>query len=138
MVETAGTPVGRMHDATIGVTMLGQTTPGVTEVSSALYGAGLEPSYFTRTVSGDPRWKGSPNKEPSLGSSITRSQSGQQRDGWNPRDGARPAPRRGAAWVAPGRRAGLRGFLQPGRARARRAIGIASTITTTRRRRWSG
>jgi len=54
MVQSAGTPVGRMHDATIGVTMLGQTTPGVSEVSSALYGAGLEPVVFHANGVGGP------------------------------------------------------------------------------------
>jgi uncharacterized protein (UPF0261 family) len=54
MAQTAGTPVAPMQQATIGVTMLGQTTPGVSEVSSALYGAGLEPVVFHANGVGGP------------------------------------------------------------------------------------
>ena len=54
MAQTAGAPVGAMHEATVGVTMLGQTTPGVSQLSATLYDEGLEPVVFHANGVGGP------------------------------------------------------------------------------------
>lgn len=54
MTQTAGEPVVELHAATVGLTMLGQTTPGVGRVSDRLYEAGLEPVVFHANGVGGP------------------------------------------------------------------------------------
>ena len=54
MVRTAGTAVGALQEGTVGVTMLGQTTPGVGRVWAELGEAGFEPVVFHANGVGGP------------------------------------------------------------------------------------
>ncbi len=54
MVSTAGQAVGAMHANTVGVTMLGQTTPGVNRLFARLGEAGFEPVVFHANGVGGP------------------------------------------------------------------------------------
>ena len=54
MVRTAGQAVGQLQAGTVGVTMLGQTTPGVNRVWAELRAAGYEPVVFHANGVGGP------------------------------------------------------------------------------------
>jgi uncharacterized protein (UPF0261 family) len=54
MVRDAGRPVGRLGEKCVGITMLGQTTPGVMRVRDALVRAGYEPVIFHANGVGGP------------------------------------------------------------------------------------
>jgi uncharacterized protein (UPF0261 family) len=54
MVSTAGKPIGALQAGVVGVTMLGQTTPGVTRLSARLREAGFEPVVFHANGVGGP------------------------------------------------------------------------------------
>jgi uncharacterized protein (UPF0261 family) len=54
MVRTAGQPIGAMRASTVGVTMLGQTTPGVGRLYAELVAAGFEPVVFHANGVGGP------------------------------------------------------------------------------------
>jgi uncharacterized protein (UPF0261 family) len=54
MVRTAGKAVGALQAGTVGVTMLGQTTPGVNRLSAELARAGFEPVVFHANGVGGP------------------------------------------------------------------------------------
>ena len=54
MVRDAGRPVGAIGDRCVGITMLGQTTPGVMRVREALLRAGHEPVVFHANGVGGP------------------------------------------------------------------------------------
>jgi len=54
MVQTAGQPLGQLEAGTIGVTMLGQTTPGASEAARLLAEAGYEPVIFHANGVGGP------------------------------------------------------------------------------------
>jgi uncharacterized protein (UPF0261 family) len=56
MARTAGQPLAGLATGTIGVTMLGQTTPGAMEASRLLAEAGYDPVIFHATASVDRRW----------------------------------------------------------------------------------
>ncbi|HEV2774566.1 MAG TPA: Tm-1-like ATP-binding domain-containing protein [Solirubrobacteraceae bacterium] len=54
MARDAGTPVGGLGERCVGITMLGQTTPGVMRVREALLAAGQEPVIFHANGVGGP------------------------------------------------------------------------------------
>jgi uncharacterized protein (UPF0261 family) len=54
MVRDAGRPIGRLGERCVGITMLGQTTPGVMRVREALLAAGHEPVIFHANGVGGP------------------------------------------------------------------------------------
>jgi uncharacterized protein (UPF0261 family) len=54
MVRTAGKELGPMQAGTVGLTMLGQTTPGVNRVCAELLRAGFEPVVFHANGVGGP------------------------------------------------------------------------------------
>jgi uncharacterized protein (UPF0261 family) len=54
MARAAGRPVGKLDKACVGITMLGQTTPGVMCVRDALVAAGHEPVIFHANGVGGP------------------------------------------------------------------------------------
>jgi uncharacterized protein (UPF0261 family) len=54
MVREGGRPVGELGEKCVGITMLGQTTPGVMRVREALVGAGHEPVIFHANGVGGP------------------------------------------------------------------------------------
>jgi uncharacterized protein (UPF0261 family) len=54
MARDAGRAVGRLGERCVGITMLGQTTPGVMRVREALEGAGHEPVIFHANGVGGP------------------------------------------------------------------------------------
>jgi uncharacterized protein (UPF0261 family) len=54
MVRDAGRPIGALGEQTVGITMLGQTTPGVMRVREALVAAGREPVIFHANGVGGP------------------------------------------------------------------------------------
>jgi uncharacterized protein (UPF0261 family) len=54
MVRDAGRPIGRLGERCVGITMLGQTTPGVMRVREALLAAGIEPVIFHANGVGGP------------------------------------------------------------------------------------
>ena len=54
MVRDAGRPIGRLGERCVGITMLGQTTPGVMRVREALLAAGREPVIFHANGVGGP------------------------------------------------------------------------------------
>ena len=54
MVRDAGRPIGRLGERCVGITMLGQTTPGVMRVREALLPAGHEPVIFHANGVGGP------------------------------------------------------------------------------------
>ena len=54
MARDAGRPVGRLGERCVGITMLGQTTPGVMRVRDALVRAGHEPVIFHANGVGGP------------------------------------------------------------------------------------
>jgi uncharacterized protein (UPF0261 family) len=54
MVERGGRPVGRLGEKCVGITMLGQTTPGVMCVRDRLVAAGHEPVIFHANGVGGP------------------------------------------------------------------------------------
>jgi uncharacterized protein (UPF0261 family) len=54
MARDAGRPVGHLGERCVGITMLGQTTPGVMRVREALEGAGHEPVIFHANGVGGP------------------------------------------------------------------------------------
>jgi uncharacterized protein (UPF0261 family) len=54
MVRDGGRPVGRLGEKCVGITMLGQTTPGVMHVRDALVRAGHEPVIFHANGVGGP------------------------------------------------------------------------------------
>jgi uncharacterized protein (UPF0261 family) len=54
MVSTAGQPIGAFQAGVVGVTMLGQTTPGVTRLSAELREAGFEAVVFHANGVGGP------------------------------------------------------------------------------------
>lgn len=54
MVSTAGNAIGDLGADTVGLTMLGQTTPGVSRVSAILRAAGYEPIVFHANGVGGP------------------------------------------------------------------------------------
>ncbi|MDQ3741649.1 MAG: Tm-1-like ATP-binding domain-containing protein, partial [Actinomycetota bacterium] len=54
MARSAGEPVGELGSATIGITMLGQTTPGVMHLRERLAGAGLDSVVFHANGVGGP------------------------------------------------------------------------------------
>jgi uncharacterized protein (UPF0261 family) len=54
MARAAGRPVGRLGERAVGITMLGQTTPGVMRVREALARAGHEPVIFHANGVGGP------------------------------------------------------------------------------------
>ncbi len=58
MVRTAGGALGRLEAGTVGVTMLGQTTPGVNRLWTELVEAGLEPVVFHANGVGGPAMEG--------------------------------------------------------------------------------
>jgi len=54
MVHDGGRPVGRLGEKCVGITMLGQTTPGVMRVRDRLVAAGYEPVIFHANGVGGP------------------------------------------------------------------------------------
>jgi uncharacterized protein (UPF0261 family) len=54
MARDGGRAVGRLGERCVGITMLGQTTPGVMRVRDALVGAGYEPVIFHANGVGGP------------------------------------------------------------------------------------
>ena len=54
MVRDAGRPIGRLGERCVGITMLGQTTPGVMRVREVLLAAGREPVIFHANGVGGP------------------------------------------------------------------------------------
>jgi uncharacterized protein (UPF0261 family) len=54
MARDAGRPVQELGEATVGITMLGHTTPAVTRIRAALEEAGLEPVVFHANGVGGP------------------------------------------------------------------------------------
>jgi uncharacterized protein (UPF0261 family) len=54
MAQDAGRPVQELGEATVGITMLGHTTPAVTRIRAALEAAGLEPVVFHANGVGGP------------------------------------------------------------------------------------
>jgi uncharacterized protein (UPF0261 family) len=54
MVQTAGRPLGELASGTVGVTMLGQTTPGANEAARLLAESGYEPVIFHANGVGGP------------------------------------------------------------------------------------
>jgi uncharacterized protein (UPF0261 family) len=54
MVRDAGRPIGKLGEQCVGITMLGQTTPGVMRVREALVAAGREPVIFHANGVGGP------------------------------------------------------------------------------------
>ena len=54
MARDAGRPVQELGEATVGITMLGHTTPAVTRIRAALEAAGLEPVVFHANGVGGP------------------------------------------------------------------------------------
>jgi len=54
MVHDGGRPVGRLGEQCVGITMLGQTTPGVMRVRDRLVAAGYEPVIFHANGVGGP------------------------------------------------------------------------------------
>ena len=141
MARDAGGAVGDLGARTVGVTMLGQTTPGVMRLRERLIEAGHEPVIFHANGVGGPAME----KLAAAGALVGRRRlhalrAGQLADGRDPRDGARPAARRRPRRAAAGGRPRLLRLLQPGRARhgARSASATARPTSTTRSRRSCG
>ena len=117
MARDAGRPVADLGGRTVGITMLGHTTPAVMRILEALREAGHEPVVFHANGVGGPAME----KLVAAGALVgvidyTLSELANTiRDGLHA-TGPDAADRRRRARRAAGRRPGLRRLLQPGRA----------------------
>ena len=118
MVHDAGSALGTFGEHCVGVTMLGQTTPGVMRLRDHLVRAGHEPVIFHANGVGGPAMEHLCEEGALQGvvdytlSEVANSlKDGMHATGPGAADGRRPAG------APPGRRPRLRGLLQPGPAR---------------------
>ena len=92
MARDGGGAVGDLGERTVGVTMLGQTTPGVMRLRERLLDAGHAPVIFHANGVGGPAMeKLAGGRRARRGHRLHALRAGQLADGRRPRDRPRPA-----------------------------------------------